>query len=391
MPKVDLTNYRGREHAYIKHYLLAEYLPRWVYKTGSKWDPLVFIDGFAGPWGSKDEEFTDASFGIAIRALTQAINGLTRINRHVRGLCIFVEKEPQPFAKLEAFASKHSSESVRAVALNGRFVDKIPEIEKCIAAAGSAPFKLIFLDQKGWAAAPMDALRKFVGTRPCELLFNVMTSFLTRFVDRDDLAKSYHSFFGRSEVIDRIRTLPKGTGQREEAAVDEYCQSLREICGFKYVSQAIIMDAANEKIRYYFVFATNSLHGISVFKDAEAKAAIAQDEIRHETKLTKRAQFGLPFGGPTPQSSKVRELQQRYISRARQQVIKAIVGHHAATMSYDALYGEAMIFPLVTNSDLTNVLSSLSPHVRLQLATPRRKKPMLFQGDYVLINSRTFK
>ena len=45
MSKLDLTNYRGREHAYIKHYLLAKYLPRLWYKTGSKWDPLVFIDG----------------------------------------------------------------------------------------------------------------------------------------------------------------------------------------------------------------------------------------------------------------------------------------------------------------------------------------------------------
>jgi hypothetical protein len=54
MPKVDLSNYEGREQAYVKHYLLEKYLSRWGYKTGSKWDPLVFVDGFAGPWGSKD-------------------------------------------------------------------------------------------------------------------------------------------------------------------------------------------------------------------------------------------------------------------------------------------------------------------------------------------------
>lgn len=384
MPKVDLTNYRGREHAYIKHYLLAEYLPRWVYKTGSKWDPLVFIDGFAGPWGSKDEEFTDASFGIAIRALNEAISALATINRHVRGLCIFVEKEPQPFAKLDAFARKHSSESVRAVAFNGRFVDKIHEIEKSIAAAGNAPFKLVFLDQKGWAAAPMDKLKKFVGSRSCELLFNVMTSFLTRFVDRDDLADSYHSLFGRSDVIKKIRSLPKGTGEREEAAVEEYCRSLREICGFRYVSQAIIMDAAKEKIRYYFVFATNSLHGIQVFKDAEAKATIAQDEVRHETKLSKQPQFGLPFGGPTPRSSKVLELQQRYIHRSREAVLSTFQNERRATMSYDEVYGKAMAFPLVTQSDLDAILQSL-PNVQLKLAGPRRKKPMLFKNDYVIL------
>ncbi len=32
MPKVDLSNYEGREQAYIKHCLLETYLPEWAYK-----------------------------------------------------------------------------------------------------------------------------------------------------------------------------------------------------------------------------------------------------------------------------------------------------------------------------------------------------------------------
>jgi len=210
-----------------------------------------------------------------------------------------------------------------------------------------------------------------------------MTSFLTRFVDREGLAQSYNSLYGRKNVIEKIRALPKGTGEREEAAVDEYCQSLREVCGFRYVSQAIIMDASKEKIRYYFVFATNSLHGIQVFKDAEAKAAIAQDEIRHETKLNKQPQFGLPFGGPTPRSSKVLELQQRYTYRAREVILSTLHDHRGASVLYDEIYGKAMAFPLVTQSDLDAILLSLSPTVHLKLVGPRRKKPMLFRGDLV--------
>jgi three-Cys-motif partner protein len=391
MPKVDLTNYTGREHAYIKHYLLAEYLSQWGYKIGSKWDPLVFIDGFAGPWGSTDQEFNDTSFGIALRALNESVSGLRKINRTVSGICIFVEKKPQPFLKLQGFAQKHSTNSVRALALKGRFVDKIKVIDDYIATVGSTPFKLVFLDQKGWAAAPMHKLKTFVADRSCELLFNVMTSFLTRFVDREALAGSYDLFFGRRGVIDRIRALPKGTGEREEAAVDEYCQSLREICGFKYVSQAIMMDASKERIRYYFVFATNSLHGIQVFKDAEAKASEAQDAVRYQTKLKKQTQYDLLFGDAAPKSSKALNLQQRYILRARETILKAFIHHRASTMSYDALYGEAMMFPLVTESNINNIVESLSPKIQLHLVGTRRKKPSLFRGDYVVINSRELK
>ena len=75
MLKNHLENYIGREQAYVKHHLLEKYLSRWAYKIGSSWDLLVFVDGFAGPWGSRDKEFSDASFGIALRVLTEAVEG----------------------------------------------------------------------------------------------------------------------------------------------------------------------------------------------------------------------------------------------------------------------------------------------------------------------------
>ena len=386
MPKLDFSNYEGdREQAYVKHYLLEKYLSRWGYKIGSKWDPLVFVDGFAGPWGAKDEEFADASFGIAIKALNDAVDGLMKLRRRaVRGVCVFVEKEPKPFARLDAFAKKHSTDRVRAKPLKGRFVENIWAIDEYVAAVGANPFKFVFLDQKGWAATPMEKLRPFVSKRSCELLFTLMTSFLTRFVDREDLAASYHSLFGRPGVLDRIRALPKGTGQREEAAVDEYCQSLREICGFRYVSQAVVLDPTKERVRYYLIFATNSLHGIQVFKSAEAEAAEMQDEVRHQKRIKKEGEF-LPFGGPTPKSSKAVKLHERYLSRAREKIIKTLLTSRRSILPYADIYGEAMAFPLVRQDDLDSVLLALAPNIKIRLDGVRRKKPSPFKDDCVVI------
>ena len=150
------------------------------------------------------------------------------------------------------------------------------------------------------------------------------------------------------------------------------------------------MDASKERVRYYFVFATNSLHGIQVFKEAEVKASIAQDEVRHKTKLSKQTQFGLPFIEPRPKSSKVINLQKRYIDRARDTIVRTLLGNQSRTMSYDELYGKAMTFPLVTQSDLNEILLSLSPNIDLQLAGDRRKTPVLFRGDFVIIRSKSF-
>jgi len=210
MPKLDVANYHGREQAYVKHYLLEKYLSRWGYKTGSRWNPLVFVDGFAGPWGAQDKGFADASFGIGIKALNEAVNGL-QLKRQIktRGLCVFVEKKPKPFARLDKFAKDNSTDRVKAVALKGRFIDQIKRIDEEVAAVGANPFKFVFLDQKGWAATPMAKLKPFVASRPCELLFTLMTSFLTRFVDRVDLVPSYDALYGRPGVLDKIRAFPQ--------------------------------------------------------------------------------------------------------------------------------------------------------------------------------------
>src|SRR6266576_2015701 len=75
MPK-DLTNYERREQAYVKHGLLEHYLSGLAYKVGTTWDALVYIDGFAGPWLTKDPQYADSSFGIAIDVLSRCQAGL---------------------------------------------------------------------------------------------------------------------------------------------------------------------------------------------------------------------------------------------------------------------------------------------------------------------------
>jgi hypothetical protein len=211
-----------------------------------------------------------------------------------------------------------------------------------------------------------------------------MTSFLTRFLERDNLTASYDSLFGRRGVVSRIKNLPKGSGLREEAAVDEYCISLQTLCGFQYVSQAVIMDSTKERIRYYFVFATNSIHGIKAFKDAEADASFAQDEVRHNIWAERQSQIGLPFGGHAPQSTLVSQLHLHYKSRAQERVLKYLSDCHGE-LSYDEVFAKAMMFPLVMKADLDKMLEALIPHIQIKLKGTHRKNPVLFRGDRISV------
>ena len=76
MPKVELADYAGREQAYVKHRLLAEYLPPLAYKVGSVWNSIVYVDAFSGPWKTSRPDYADSSFAIAINTLRGAQAGL---------------------------------------------------------------------------------------------------------------------------------------------------------------------------------------------------------------------------------------------------------------------------------------------------------------------------
>lgn len=313
---------------------------------------------------------------------------LEKRGKLVKALCIFVEKKPQAFIKLETFANSVSTETVRAVALKGRFVEKLPEIRKLAARAGNNPFKFLFLDQKGWAAAPISELRPFVKERSCEVLFTLMTSFLARFVDTETRADSYLKLFGRPGVLEVIRNLPKGTGEREEAAVREYCKSLREICGFRYVSEAVILDPQKEQVRYYLIFATNHPKGIAVFKNAELRAARLQDTVRYEAQIKKTGQDFLDFGDSVLPSSLALTLRNRYVLKAREKIALLLKTAGKSEVPYERLFCDAMSFPLVAPDDLINWLEKWQPDVKFKLdGSARRRKPSPDENDFIIVTN----
>jgi three-Cys-motif partner protein len=101
---VSLEDYAGREQAYVKHVFLERYLEALIFKTASTYNHIGYIDGFAGPWQSADEQFEDTSFGIALSALRKAKEAWKRASgRDVKMTALLVEKDAKAFARLPAF------------------------------------------------------------------------------------------------------------------------------------------------------------------------------------------------------------------------------------------------------------------------------------------------
>ncbi len=150
MSKVDLSNYEGREQAYVKHSLLEGYLPELVYRVGKKWDSFVYVDGFAGPWKTHDPDHADSSFGIAIDTLRRSQKGLLEAHGqelHVK--CILIEQDKVAFAELARFAANETSSNFEVHALQGEFVEKIPAIHQLVKSHGLKPLSSFSLIQRG--------------------------------------------------------------------------------------------------------------------------------------------------------------------------------------------------------------------------------------------------
>jgi three-Cys-motif partner protein len=389
MPKVDLVDYAGREQAYVKHRLLAEYLPPLAYKVGSAWDSIVYVDAFSGPWKTNRADYADSSFAVAIDTLRNAQAGLKEKGKNRRVDCILIEENKGAFSQLQTFAASQAGPSFGVHALCGKFVDQIPIVKKLIQKNAPNPFKFVFLDPKGWSDIPMRQMEPFLKSRSCEVLINLMTRHIIRFLDEPDRAESYNELFGREDVLDTLKKTPRENNERTEQAVREYSRSLKLLCGFKFVSSAVILEPSQESVKYYLVYGTNDFHGIEVFKKAERTAARIQDDVRFETRFQSAGQTELLLEGASKQSRLIVHLRSRYRSRARDKVIEMLSASRAAQrITYVDLYCEAMAFPLVTPDDLVSWLRELEPNIKIQLAgSQKRKKPSPGEDDRIIVTN----
>jgi len=390
MPKVDLLAYTGREQAYVKHCLLEEYLPEWGYKIGSQWDTLVYVDGFAGPWEVTSEDYSDSSFAVAVDALQHSYLGhRDKWGRNINFRCILVDEDKKAHGHLERYAKRKRIPGFEIYPLCGKFTERIPAINKLVEKNAANYFKFVFLDPKGWSDIPMQEISPFLKDRSCEVLINLMTKHINRFSDEGDRADSYHRLFGRDDVLEELRDVPRENDERVEQAVKEYCRSLKQLCRFQYVSSAVILEPEEESVRYFLVFATNHPRGVEVFKGAEMKAARVQDAVRHETRVRRTKQPELSFGGEAPKTRIAQALRGRYYQKAWEKVVRELLRSSSNQISYSDLFCEAMSFPLVTPADLESWLGQLSKFVDIHLSGSKsRRKPSPSENDYVIVRDQ---
>jgi three-Cys-motif partner protein len=285
MPELaDFDTYRGREHARVKHYLLTTYLERFLMILGQSQERLAYVDAFAGPWQSADENHKDTSFGLAWQVSTACAEQLRKLGKIRTIRLLWIEADPEAFTRLNAFADSCKSNRVKAEAKQWRFEDRVAELAKWI----GDDYAFVLIDPKGYkdlisakVLAPLLALPR------TEVLINYMWQFMNFAAGQGGAANEANliEIFGH-----RFQEIAASSDreERERLLLMEYEQRLREAGGVLGERRTRVMSfpvhyAGQIKAKYYLVYATHSAKGLITFAETSEAAAGKQAEIFFET------------------------------------------------------------------------------------------------------------
>jgi three-Cys-motif partner protein len=268
---VAIQDYQGREQAYVKHVFLERYLERLVHKTASRYDHIVYVDGFAGPWQSANEQFQDTSFGIALNALRSAKATWKAAGRDVKMSAYLVEHDPGSYGQLVGVPARYPDIEVKTYP--GDFLGVLPAILDDLSREA---FAFFFIDPKGWRIR-LHALSKLLERRNSEVIFNFMFDFINRAASMKDVAIEtgldelipYGNWRKKLEEAERKGATPE---DRKAILVDAFGESLAKIGAYDYVAETTVLRPLSDRPLYCLCYATRHPKGIEVFRDCQVQA-----------------------------------------------------------------------------------------------------------------------
>jgi three-Cys-motif partner protein len=288
---VSLSDYVGREHAYVKHVFLERYLEALIFKTASTFNHIVYIDGFAGPWQSANEEFADTSFGIALNALRRAKETWQKSKRNVRMTALLVEQHPKAYAKLATIQTRFPDIAIKTYLAD--FISIVPDI---VADIPRDAFAFFFIDPKGWSI-PLLKLKSMLERPKSEITFNFMFEFINRAASMTepvtvaglDELMPYGNWRARLADAEKDAVRPLTPDERKDILISAFTENLAQIGQYHYVVPTEILRPSKNRTLYCLFFATRHESGLAAFRECQTKALDAQAETRAALKVRRES------------------------------------------------------------------------------------------------------
>jgi three-Cys-motif partner protein len=284
--------YKEREPAFIKHTLLESYLETLVLTIGlaAKGEAqaeICYVDCFAGPWGSEDENLDGTSIALSLKTLDSCKDKLASLGVNARMRALFIEKDKKASERLSTFLKRGTFAEVERECFRGDFVDLRQEILRW---CGTTSFTFFFIDPKGWTPVVIEVLRPLLQRRKSEFLINFIYDFINRTASMTGWQEEIKQLLGRS--VDLTGMNPT---QREDALLSAYRDSLKECVPTgtaKYRPRTAyvgVLHPLHDRTKYHLVYLSSHPLGIVKFMNASEKADIVQARVRAAKQFDKQA------------------------------------------------------------------------------------------------------
>lgn len=284
--------YKDREPALVKHTLLESYLETLVLTIGmgakgEAQPEICYVDCFAGPWGSEDENLDGTSIALSLKTLAKCKSRLASLGVNARMRALFIEKDKKAFHRLSAFLQSDAFGEIDSKCFNGDFVDLRQDILKW---CGTTSFTFFFIDPKGWTPVVIDVLRPLLERRKSEFLINFIYDFINRTASMTGWQEEIKQLLGCS--VDLAGMSPT---HREDALLTAYRASLKQCvpagrAGYRARTAYVgVLHPLHKRTKYHLVYLSSHPLGIVKFMNTSEKVDIVQARVRAVKRFDEQA------------------------------------------------------------------------------------------------------
>jgi len=258
-------------HTVAKIEILKNYLNAWFPIVGSKFDELLYIDGFAGPG-----VYINHHEGSPLAALKVFSSWIAKDPERLsisRISAFFIESHTERFEILHNNVSSiRLPARVTSFSLKGEFATvmedllKDPRFNNCF--AGQQPL-LIFADPFGGTGIPFQLFERCLKSSGSELILNFDADGIARIYSgrNPGWEKQLDELFGSGDWRTALACENDTLAVRSQKALELYKKQLLLIPGVEFV-WSFEMRGKKDRINYYLIFATRNRLGMEKMKEA---------------------------------------------------------------------------------------------------------------------------
>lgn len=382
-------HYAGREQAYVKHFLLRKYFSDLIHKISSRYDEVVYVDGFSGPWQSGQDDLGDTSFGIALAAMRSAKAAWNKKGREVRMHAMLVEQRAKAFRELEKLPAKYPDINVRPY--HGEFV---PLISTLCRDMPQKAFAFVFIDPKGWRI-DIEAVAPLLRRVNTEVLFNFMFDFINRAASMSDpaIVDGLNALIRTSDWRERLLAA-RSVGEqrladvRKAILVDAFSKTLADIGGYNFVAETPIFKPHAERTLYSLIYATRKPPGIEVFRHSQVKTLREQEVVRGNIRQAKTSGAQTEAFLPLEMAPSDTEAYLDLERTSAKKYFLDLVGQNLPSNTYGDLWPKVLAKHAITRVELNSIAASFRKEGRISFPDWQTGKRVPADGWRVFVPAR---